>query len=110
MEDIVVILTIAFIILFTIFISKFGLAGLGFWGKKRKMIAEFSSKKGKWVERTIIYSLEGKNGYQGYGLDFSNTKTRKSLNSFAMKASASSIEFTKHEADELVKILEPLLE
>lgn len=109
MEEIIAPILIVLFILFTVLISKYGMAGLGFWGKKRTKIAEFSSKTGKWVERTIIYSLEGKNGYQGYGIDFSNTKTRKGISGFEMKISASSIEFTKDEADQLVTMLKPLL-
>ena len=100
---------IGLIVLTTLFLGKKGLAGLGFWGKQRKKIAQYEFNEGRWNRRVLIYKLRNRKGYEGYGIEFSNTKHRSTLGSAGMSVRVSAIEFTKYEADKMVELISPYL-
>ncbi len=100
---------IGLVVLTIFFLSKKGLAGLGFWGKQRQEIAQYEFKEGRWRRRVLIYRLTGRKGYEGYGIEFSSTKHRSQLGSPGMSVRVSAIEFTKYEADKMVEMISPHL-
>lgn len=97
------------LILVIILVAKKGFGGLGFWGRKRKKVAEFKFNHGKWTTRLFVYQLWNKSGYKGYGLEFAHSRLRSYAGHAGMKASASAMEFTKDEADQLVDLIRPHL-
>lgn len=100
---------IILLILVIIFVAKKGFGGLGFWGKKRKKVAEIKFNHGKWTNRLFVYQLWNKSGYKGYGLEFTHSRLRTYAGHAGMKASASAMEFSKDEADQLVDLIRPHL-
>ena len=108
-QDLAAFVGIGVIVLTTLFLSKKGLAGLGFWGKQREKIAQYEFKEGRWNRRLLIYKLTNRKGYEGYGIEFSSTKHRSQLGSPGMSVRVSAIEFTKYEADKMVEMISPHL-
>lgn len=104
-ENYVSILGVAIIIFLIVFIARKGLIGRGFWGKNRTKIAEYSFDLKYGKRKIFVYKLEDKNGYQGYGLEFTRTKEKSYLGARGMKMSFSAVEFTKDEADKLVELV-----
>ncbi len=103
-------MVVAAILIVTLIIGKKGLGGLGFWGKKRTKLEEYTFKDGSRTRKIIIYRLSGRRGYQGYGIEFARAKFKVHVGEASIKSSAFSIEFTKQEADELADLIAPYLE
>ena len=108
-DSTVALVVIVLVIVLLSFIALKGLAGLGFWGRKRNKIAEFEFQYGDWRHRMFIYQLSAKSGYQGYGVELTETRFKQFSGNMGMKTHASAIEFSRDEASQLVQLIRPYL-
>ncbi len=92
------------------FIKKSGFGGVFFSGKSRNKIYEYAYKNNYYEKKIFVYKLIGKAGYEGYGVEFIKSKSSAGLGSFRMQGGGSFIEFTKKEAEMIVKLVSPHIE
>lgn len=104
------IIFIVFLIGFIVITAKFGFGGLGFWGKNREKIAEYTFNNDNCTRKIFVYKLKDKKGCEGYGIEFSETETMLHGGGAKIKGSHNFVEFTKNEADMIVKLVAPHME